>query len=165
MSKLVGVALALSALILASCSGSTQNRSQEPSSTASQTEQDLNADTEPTEEKQNEQSEIISAVGAYITLDQYEDSKENYTNSDVVLFFNATWCSTCKIARDNFESDLKSIPSNLAIVLVDFDTEKELRKKYGVTIQHTFIQIDKEGNQLTKWSGSVTFDQIAEKLV
>jgi thioredoxin-related protein len=31
--------------------------------------------------------------------------------------------------------------------------EKELAKKYGVTYQHTFVQIDAEGNEVTKWNG------------
>ena len=100
-----------------------------------------------------------------MTLAEYENSKDRFVDSDVVLFFNANWCSTCKIARDNIEGNLDSIPSNLAIVVVDFDKETDLRKKYGVTIQHTFVQIDKDGNELTKWSGSVTAEEIAEETV
>jgi hypothetical protein len=48
---------------------------------------------------------------------------------------------------------------------VDFDNETDLRKKYGVTIQHTFVQIDKDGNSLAKWAGSTTAEEIAEKTV
>lgn len=103
--------------------------------------------------------------GSYLTFKDYEASKERFANADVVLFFNANWCSTCKIARDNIESNLESIPSNLAIVVVDFDNETDLRKKYGVTIQHTFVQIDKDGNLLAKWAGSTTAEEIAEKTV
>lgn len=103
--------------------------------------------------------------GSYLTFKDYEASKERFADADVVLFFNANWCSTCKIARDNIESNLESIPSNLAIVVVDFDNETDLRKKYGVTIQHTFVQIDKDGNLLAKWAGSTTAEEIAEKTV
>lgn len=103
--------------------------------------------------------------GSYLTFKDYEASKERFADADVVLFFNANWCSTCKIARDNIESNLESIPSNLAIVVVDFDNEIDLRKKYGVTIQHTFVQIDKDGNLLAKWAGSTTAEEIAEKTV
>lgn len=103
--------------------------------------------------------------GSYLAFKEYEASKERFADADVVLFFNANWCSTCKIARDNIESNLESIPSNLAIVVVDFDNETDLRKKYGVTIQHTFVQIDKDGNLLAKWAGSTTAEEIAEKTV
>ena len=113
----------------------------------------------------NESSVEEAKPGSYLTLREYEGSKDLYINANVVLFFNANWCSTCKIARDNIESNLDSIPSDLVIVVVDFDSETELRKKYGVTIQHTFIQVDMNGNQLAKWSGSVTAEEIAKRTV
>lgn len=47
----------------------------------------------------------------------------------------------------------------------DFDTATDLRQKYGVTVQHTFLQIDAEGTELAKWSGSVTADEIAQNTV
>ena len=103
--------------------------------------------------------------GAYITLAEYQASKDSYAASKVVLFFNATWCSTCKKARNNLEADLTAIPADLAIVLVDFDSETELKRQYGITVQHTFVQIDATGNELTKWSGSVTAQEIAENTV
>jgi hypothetical protein len=52
----------------------------------------------------------------------------------------------------------------LTIVVVDFDTAMELRKLYGVTVQHTFVQIDASGEAITKWSGSTTIDEIVEQL-
>jgi hypothetical protein len=82
----------------------------------------------------------------------------------VVLFFNAAWCSTCKVARDNFEASLDQIPVDLTIVVVDFDTATELRKLYGVTVQHTFVQIDASGQAIGKWSGSTSIDEIVEQL-
>jgi thiol:disulfide interchange protein len=103
--------------------------------------------------------------GSYITLADYEAVKAAYDATDVVLFFNAQWCSTCKVARDNIESDLAGIPSGLTIVVVDFDTATDLRQKYGVTVQHTFVQVDADGNERAKWSGSVTADEIAQNTV
>ncbi len=53
----------------------------------------------------------------------------------------------------------------MTIVVVDFDTANDLRQKYGVTVQHTFVQVDAEGNELAKWSGSVTADEVAQNTV
>lgn len=105
------------------------------------------------------------ASGSYVTYDEYVANKAAFDSANVVLFFNAVWCSTCKEARDNIEADLASIPPDLAIVVVDFDSANDLRQKYGVTVQHTFVQVDADGNELAKWSGSVTPDEIAQNTV
>lgn len=119
----------------------------------------------PAESEQPSSEAAPSGPGSYITLADYDADKGAYASTDVVLFFNAAWCSTCREARDNIESDLAGIPSDLTIVVVDFDTATDLRQKYGVTVQHTFVQIDAEGTELAKWSGSVTADQIAQNTV
>ena len=106
-----------------------------------------------------------SMRGNYVSYQNYEQEVEKYQDSKVVMFFNAAWCSTCKIARDNFESSLDQIPSDLTIVVVDFDNSDDLRKKYGITVQHTLVQIDANGESLKKWSGSTTIDQIVKALV
>lgn len=104
------------------------------------------------------------AAGDYIPYGSFATSGDKYSESRVVLFFNAMWCSTCQQARENIEASLGEIPEDLVIVVVDFDSSIELRKKYGVTVQHTFIEIDSAGEPLGKWSGSVTVDQIVDQL-
>jgi len=104
------------------------------------------------------------AAGDYIPYESFVTSGDKYSDSKGVLFFNAVWCSTCQQARDNIEASLGEIPEDLVIVVVDFDSSIDLRKKYGVTVQHTFIEIDSAGEPLGKWSGSVTVDQIVEQL-
>ena len=124
------------------------------------------AETDAPAESESPSSEAApSGPGSYITLADYDANKGAYASTDVVLFFNAQWCSTCKVARDNIETDLASIPSDLTIVVVDFDTANDLRQMYGVTVQHTFVQVDSEGNELAKWSGTVTADEIAQNTV
>ena len=76
-----------------------------------------------------------------------------------VLFFYANWCPTCKPADESFSSNVDKIPQNVSLIRVNYndsDTdqeEKELAKKYGVTYQHTFVQIDENGNEIGKWNG------------
>jgi thiol-disulfide isomerase/thioredoxin len=103
--------------------------------------------------------------GNYISYETYQGSGETYSDTNVVLFFNASWCSTCKVARENFEADLDQIPSNLTIVLVDFDESADLKKQYGVTVQHTFVQINDQGEELKKWSGSVSVNEVTDQVI
>lgn len=77
-------------------------------------------------------------------------------SGDVVLFFRASWCPTCKAVDTDIRANLSGIPANLTILDVDYDNASELKKKYGVTYQHTFVQVNSAGIALKKWSGSPT---------
>jgi thiol-disulfide isomerase/thioredoxin len=78
------------------------------------------------------------------------------TTHDVVLFFRANWCPTCKAVDADIKANVSKIPSSLSILDVNYDDSIVLKKKYGVTYQHTFVQVDKNGNLIKKWSGSPT---------
>jgi thiol-disulfide isomerase/thioredoxin len=108
--------------------------------------------------------QVFASTAGYISYETYLAAPKNYANSEVVLFFNAYWCSTCKAARDGFESGIGEIPEDLTIVLVDFDENTEMRKKHDVIVQHTFIQIDSAGNELQRWYGSTTVAEIEAKI-
>ena len=110
-------------------------------------------------------SEAAAASGAYITLADYEGSKDMYDTGTVVLFFHATWCPTCKATEENLNADPALIPEGLAIVKVDFDNSDDLRQQYGVTTQHTFVQVDADGNELAKWTGTLTAQDIDAQTV
>ena len=73
---------------------------------------------------------------------------------DVVLFFHASWCPSCRALSSDIEANMGSIPEGVTILKVDYDKETELKKKYGVTYQHTLVQVDKDGNMIKKWSGT-----------
>lgn len=83
---------------------------------------------------------------------------------DVVLFFRASWCPTCKALDADIRTNLSKIPSNLTILYVDYDNLSDLKKKYGVTYQHTFVQVDKDGNLIKKWSGSPTLTALVAEV-
>jgi thiol-disulfide isomerase/thioredoxin len=171
--------LAATALVLTACGSSTSDEAEPAAATSAAAEPMESKESEPMESKESDDMEskesddmaseeaepAAAASGAYITLAEYEGSKDMYADSDVVLFFNADWCSTCKEARENLKADPAAIPAGLTIVKVDYDDSDELKQKYGVTVQHTFVQVDAEGNELAKWNGSVTADEIAEQTV
>ncbi len=75
---------------------------------------------------------------------------------DVVLFFRALWCPTCRTLDGDINANLKNIPTNLTILIVDYDNSTDLKKKYGVTYQHTLVQVDGNGTLMKKWMGSLT---------
>ena len=82
----------------------------------------------------------------------------------VVLFFYAPWCPTCRTVDTDIKNRLNDLPSDLSLLTVDYDSSTELKKKYGVTYQHTFVQVDETGNMLKKWSGGSTLQSILVQL-
>jgi thiol-disulfide isomerase/thioredoxin len=143
------LSLGLTVLLLSSCAATG------PAET--------NAQPEPVATTAAPEGVYANAAG-YISYETYAAALEKYSASNVVLFYNAYWCSTCKAARDGFESGLGEIPEDLTIVLVDFDENTEMRKKHDVIVQHTFIQIDSAGNELQRWYGSTTVAELVEKI-
>jgi thiol-disulfide isomerase/thioredoxin len=82
----------------------------------------------------------------------------------VVIFFKASWCPTCRSVDADIKSNLSSIPKGTHILEVDYDKSSDLKSKYGVTIQHTFVQVDSNGNKLAKWSGSPTLNELVKNI-
>lgn len=164
------MAVGLFAMVLAACGGGASESvtsSTEPAAAATSSAAPTSSEPAPTPTPEPTDSAPVSAPvpGSYITLAEYEADKAAYDAGDVVLFFNASWCSTCKIARDNLTADPAAIPEGLTIVTVDFDEATDLKQQYGVTLQHTFVQIGPDGAELAKWSGSVTAEEIAGNTV
>lgn len=99
-------------------------------------------------------------VGAMMQKGSYEayapEKLSKATTGDVVLFFRAIWCPTCKVLDSDIRAHLNDIPANVTILDVDYDTQTALKQKYGVTYQHTLVQVDASGNQINKWSGGQT---------
>lgn len=83
---------------------------------------------------------------------------------DVVLFFHASWCPSCRGLNADIEKNLSAIPSEVSILKVDYDTESELKKKYGVTYQHTLVQVTADGTLVKKWSGSPTLSSLVAEI-
>lgn len=85
--------------------------------------------------------------------------KANETN---VIFFHANWCPSCRAADSSLSES--QIPGGLNILKADFDTETELKKKYGIVSQHTYVMVDADGNEIKKWVGGTSVDDILERV-
>jgi thiol-disulfide isomerase/thioredoxin len=89
-----------------------------------------------------------------------EEVSEHAKTGKVVLFFKASWCPTCRAVDKDIMANLGKIPGDVSVLKVDYDNSTELKKKYGVTYQHTFVQVDKDGNMIKKWSSSPTLKDL-----
>lgn len=98
-----------------------------------------------------EDEDVLAQVGSYVDYSEtaYADNKDKKR----VLFFHASWCPTCRAANSDFLSSANSIPAGVVIFKTDYDTQNELKEKYDITYQHTFVQVDAEGNAVKKWNG------------
>lgn len=70
-----------------------------------------------------------------------------------VYFFHAPWCPTCRPADAQFQANADSIPDEVVLFKTDYDSSTDLKKQYSVTYQHTFVQVDDTGDEITRWSG------------
>lgn len=100
-------------------------------------------------------SETVSA-----RYDNFSGSlPEAQPNIRRVLFFYASWCPTCRPVDEELREKAATLPAGINVIRVNYndpdtdEMEKSLAQKYGVTYQHTFVQIDESGTEVTKWNG------------
>ncbi len=111
---------------------------------------------------ESEQSVTTASAGSY---EAYSGAKIAMASvGDVVLFFHASWCPSCKALNGDIEKNLSAIPAVVTILKTDYDKEVELKKKYGVTHQHTLVQVDKDGNLIKKWSGGSKLENLLSQI-
>lgn len=95
------------------------------------------------------ESTDIEDIGRYVDY-----SKLNIIPGKTnIIFFAAKWCPSCNQLDKNLQAQRNVIPSNINILKADYDNETELKKKYGITIQHTLVQVDENGELIKKWNG------------
>ena len=92
------------------------------------------------------------------TLERYKEySPELVSNAapdqKTVLFFHASWCPTCQVADRAFKESHDEIPADVVILKTDYDTSDDLKRQYDVNYQHTFVQVESDGSQVTQWNG------------
>ncbi len=103
---------------------------------------------------QDDQSQNTSNE-PFIFYQNFEQAKLIASEAPTVLFFHASWCPSCRTAREEFNSRQDEF-KNINIIIVDYDNSTDLKKMYGITYQHTFVQIDENGEALAKWNGGAT---------
>ncbi len=77
-----------------------------------------------------------------------------------VYFFYAAWSPDSKAAEEDIMGSVNGIPKDVVLFKTNYDTEAELKQRYTVTRENTFVWVDDAGNALKKWSGSGTVELI-----
>ena len=93
-------------------------------------------------------------AGAYLPLADYEKDAAARAGTKIVYFFHAPWCPDCRATEAALTA--QGVPAGLTVVKVDYDSATELKARYGITKQHTFVLIDKDGMAKKTFTG--TFD-------
>ena len=148
-------------VVEAETSSSVSSQRSTNQTTANNTNQDSQNTTENNLDEGGE-APTTPAETAGVFADYSTDLLANAEDGNVVIFFNADWCPTCQATLRDINSKLGEIPSDLTILSANYDEELSLRQKYGVTLQHTFVKVDKDGNELAQRSGLDDLEAIYE---
>jgi len=108
-------------------------------------------------------SEPSKEPGKYVPYK--EDSIASDPGTTKLLFFHAPWCPQCRDLEADILND--GVPMGVAIFKVDYDSNQTLRKKYGVTLQTTFVRVDEQGNLVKKYTAydEPTLDSVKQNLL
>ena len=98
-------------------------------------------------------------VSGYTTYNASSVSDALAAGKKVVLFFHASWCPSCKAADANLLKE--TAPTDTVVFKTDYDSNTDLRKKYGVTSQHTFVSLNADGTLKKKMSGANSFSELS----
>lgn len=84
--------------------------------------------------------------GVYV---EYSPTATADAEGRTILFFHAPWCPQCR----SMEADIvaEGVPAGVTIIKVDYDTHQDLRRQYGVTLQTTFVEVDRAGEALQNY--------------
>ena len=119
------------------------------------------SNTTPIETQEVEEVEVETKPtieSAYVSYNE-ASVREVAANGTAVLFFHAPWCPTCRRLDKEIKNEVSTLPDGVVIFKTDYDSESQLKKKYGVTYQHTLVVVDENLDLVKKWSGG-GFDEV-----
>ena len=100
----------------------------------------------------------------------YEDGVlEANSTARRILFFYASWCPNCRPVDAELTKRVAELPEGVVVIRVNYNdpetdaAEKALASKYGVTYQHTFVEIDGSGEKVQTWNGG-SVDMLLSKV-
>lgn len=149
MNKSVKITLAILAAFIVSFGTLLilQEVSEAPSTSKDTTT--TSSQTTPVEPDTPDPTSSDSTEGRYTSYSTDKLTEGKY--SQTIVFFYAPWCPECRAFKKAITEN--SIPDGIQILETDFDSSTDLKKKYGVTQQTTFVRVNSAGDLQKKWPG------------
>lgn len=146
--------------------GAREEMATSDSDTMMENTEEIDAMEEVEEATVVDNTSIVESVATPGSYTAYNPSLlANAEDGAVLLFFHASWCPSCRGLENDIEANLEDIPSDVTILKVNYDTETELRKKYGVVRQHTLVRVDENGKKIETLTGLTnTLDQVLAQI-
>ena len=105
------------------------------------------AEMTPSSDTAEEAPVQTASAGGYV--DYSEQALADSSGNKQVVFFHATWCSTCNFFEGQIED--QGVPDGVTVLKADFDRDTELKDQYGVNVQSTFVLLDENGEVEQTW--------------
>lgn len=104
---------------------------------------------------------VVVAAAERKTFDEKAFAAAQTEGKPILIDISATWCPTCQAQKPIIEK-LSSEPQykNLTIFEVDFDTRKDVLRKFGAQVQSTLI-VFKGDRETGRSVGSTSENDIA----
>ncbi|SFZ86417.1 Thioredoxin [Devosia enhydra] len=87
---------------------------------------------------------------AYESIDQL---RAIAAQGPAIVYFHAEWCPTCRATMVSFRGRWPEVQPGITLIIADYDTETDLKTRYGVTYQNTYVQVGVNGEKLQIWNG------------
>lgn len=97
---------------------------------------------------------VMMKAGTYQEYSQWWVQSALADGKKVALFFHASRCPSCRSLDKDINTSIDELPENTVVFKIDYDTSSDLKKKYGVTTQHTVVTIDADMNMIEKNTGT-----------
>ncbi len=105
--------------------------------------------TTSAEPETQEPASSDSTEGRYTSYSTDKVYDEKYSES--IIFFYAPWCPECRAFKKSILDG--QIPDGTQFLEVDYDGSTDLKKHFGVTLQSTFVRVNRSGDLQKKWVG------------
>lgn len=113
----------------------------------------LSAQETIVKQEENIKQDSTDLTSRYIDYSSDNLAKASENNGRAVIWFAAfAWCPSCQAADRDFKAHFDKVPKDVTILKINYDTAKELKRKYAIVIQDTFVQLDNQGKEITRWN-------------
>jgi len=121
-----------------------------------------NTSSKQSAENSKAQEPLINVTG-YLEYSPENQTSSQFKGNSVLFFAATTWCQTCSALEKEIIERSEEIPNDITILKVDYDNNKQMNAKYGVTTQHTLIVLDQNGKEVHRWIGG-GFDTLLQQV-